>query len=96
VQYLRRARSSTGPIVVGGRTVTMHASTWSLSLRIGDSDLLLAHAQPDHVEVLEADGRHHTVRVHDVTLAARAAIAVASMAVIAVVRAQRHDGRSSR
>jgi hypothetical protein len=92
---LRRARSSTAPIVVGGRTVTMHASTWSLSLRVGDTDLLFVHAQPDHVEVLEGDGRHHTVRVHDVTLAARAAISLASMAAIAITRRPRPDRRSS-
>jgi hypothetical protein len=66
-------------------------------MRIGDAQLILVHAQPDHVEVLDPDGRHHTVRVHDVTYAARAAIGVASMAVIALVRArQQHERRSSR
>jgi hypothetical protein len=63
-------------------------------VRVGDVALHVTRLRPDHVEVLEADGRHHTVRVPDLTFAARLAISAAS--VVAVALARRHTrGRST-
>jgi hypothetical protein len=71
-------------MVVDGRTVTLHSSTWSLPVRVGDAQVQFVHAQPDRVEVLEADGRHHSRRVHDVTYVARVALGIASIVIIAL------------
>jgi hypothetical protein len=86
---VHRTGSSTAPIVVDGRTITMRARTWSVPVRLGDLHVWVAHAGPDHVEVLEPDGRHHTMRVRDVTFLARAAIWAASVACVAAARRRR-------
>jgi hypothetical protein len=91
---VQRSATSTAPIVVHGRTVTLRARTYTVPVRLGDVQLWWVHARPDHVEVLEPDGRHHTMRVRDVTFAARLAIGVASFA--GVVAARRRRARSQR
>ena len=92
--FLQRSASSTAPIVVNGRTITMRAHSWTVPVRLGNAQLWFVHARPDHVEILEADGRHHTVRVHDVTFTTRLAIAAASVVGVAAARRrrQRSDG----
>jgi hypothetical protein len=93
VGLLRTSGSSTAPIVVGGRTITLRAQTRTLPVRFGDMHLWFVHARPHHVEVLEPDGRHHTLRVRDVTFGTRLAIAAASLAGVAAAR-RRHRHRS--
>jgi hypothetical protein len=89
VALLQRNGSSTRPIVVGGRTITMRARTWAVPLRVGDMHLWFVHARPDHVEVLEPDGRHRTMRVHDVTYATRLAVTIGSVACVIAARLRR-------
>jgi hypothetical protein len=96
VALVHRSGSSTTPIVVNGRTITMRARTWSVPVHLGPAHLWLVHAGPDHVEVLEPDGRHHTLRVHDVTFLARAAISAASIAGVTAARWRRRNLRSER
>jgi hypothetical protein len=93
VGLLHKSGSSTAPIVVGGRTITLRAQTWALPVRLGDVQLWFVHARPHHVEVLEPDGRHHTLRVRDLTFGTRLAIAAASLAGVVAAR-RRHRQRS--
>jgi hypothetical protein len=86
---LHRSGSSTAPIVVGGRTITLRARTWAVPVRLGDARLWFVHAGPDHVEVLEPDGRHRTLRVHDVTYTARLAVTIGSAACVIATRLRR-------
>jgi hypothetical protein len=86
---MQRDGSSTAPIVVGGRTVTMRARTWTLPIRLGDTQLWYVHARPDHIEILEADGRHRTTRVRDLTYTTRLAIIAGSAAWVAATRLKR-------
>jgi hypothetical protein len=92
---VQRHGSSTAPIVVNGRTITMRTRSWAVPLRFGDVHLWLVHACPDHVEVLEADGRHRTLRMHDVTYATRVAVFAGSALAIAAARARRRSRRSA-
>jgi hypothetical protein len=89
VALVHRNGSSTGPIVVGGRTITMRARTWAVPLDLGDLHFWFVHARPDHVEVLEPDGRHRTLRVHDVTYATRLAVTIGSVACVIATRLRR-------
>jgi hypothetical protein len=86
---VHRSGTSTAPIVVNGRVITMRARTWSVPVRLGDFQLWLVHDGPDHVEVLEPDGRHHTLPVRDFTFLARAVISAASIACVAIARRRR-------
>jgi hypothetical protein len=94
VGLLHKSGSSTAPIVVSGRTITLRAQTWALPVKFGDMQMWLVHARPHHVEVLEPDGRHHTMRVRDVTFGTRLAIAAASAIGVAAARHRRHRKRS--
>jgi hypothetical protein len=95
VAFVERRGSSTAPIVVNGRTITLRAHAWTLPLSFGDTHLWFVHAAPDHVEVLEPDGRHRTLRVHDVMYATRVAVLAGSALAIAATR-WRHRQRSAR
>jgi hypothetical protein len=91
---VQRRGSSTAPIVVNGRTITLRARTWTVPLSFGDTQMWFVHARPDHVEVLEADGRHRTLRVHDVTYTTRLAVLAGSALAIAAARARRRRAAS--
>jgi len=95
VAWLQRHGSSTAPIVVGGRTVTLRSHTSTLPVHIGGLRLWWVHARPDHVEVLEPDGRHHTLRVHDVTYTTRVAVMIGSLACAALLRRRRRSRRGT-
>jgi hypothetical protein len=86
---VRRSGSSTAPIVVNDRVITLRARTTTVPLQIGDSRAFYTRVRPDHVEVLEPDGRHVTVRVHDVTENACYAVAFISFVFAIAVRAHR-------
>jgi hypothetical protein len=89
VALLQRTGSSTAPIVVNGRTITLRARTWSVPVRFGDVQLCFVHARPDHVEVLEPDGRHRTIRVRDYTYGTRVALVGGSVACVLAARMRR-------
>jgi hypothetical protein len=91
---VQRRGSSTAPIVVNGRTITLRARTWTVPLRFGDVQMWFVHARPDHVEVLEPDGRHRTLRVHDLTYTTRLAVFAGWVLAIAAARVRR--GRHER
>jgi hypothetical protein len=74
VGYLVRSGSSTAPVVIDGRVVTLRARTTSLPMKFGETRVVLSRACPDHVEVLDSDGQHETIRVHDYNFWARAVI----------------------
>ncbi len=92
---VQRHGSSTAPIVVNGRTITLRSRTWTVPLRFGDAHLSFVHACPDHVEVLEPDGRHRTLRVHDVTFTTRLAVVAGSALIIAAARWRRRSRRTT-
>jgi hypothetical protein len=87
--FLQKSGSSTAPIVVSGRTITMRARTWTVPVHLGDVHLWFVHARPDHVEVLEPDGRHRTLRVHDVTYATRLGVTIGSVVCVIATRLHR-------
>jgi hypothetical protein len=89
VAFVRRSGSSTAPIVVDERVITMRARTTAVPFQFGDSRGFFVRARPDHVEVLEPDGRHLSVRVHDVTENACYAIAFAAFALAIAGRVYR-------
>jgi hypothetical protein len=89
VALVERTGSSTAPIVVNGRTITLRARTFAVPVHIGDVHLWFVRARPDHVEILEPDGRHHTMRVHDVTNATRLAVAAGSFVCVIAARLRR-------
>jgi hypothetical protein len=91
-----RSGSSTAPIVVGERIITMRSRTTSVPFQFGDVTAVVARARPHHVEVLEPDGRHLTIRVRDVTFGARLAVAVASATVVVAGRMRRHAAAKQR
>jgi hypothetical protein len=89
VTWVQRNETSTAPIVVGGRTVTLRARSWMVPIRLGDVQLWWGRTRPDHVEILEADGRHHTLRVRDVDYGTRFAVMAGSLACAMVMRARK-------
>jgi hypothetical protein len=89
VGLVHRRGSSTAPIVVNGRTITLRARTWTVPLTFGDLQVWFVHARPDHVEVLEPDGRHRTLRVRDVTYTTRVAVLAGWALAIVAARVRR-------
>ena len=60
-----------------------------LPLQFGDTQCFVARARPEHVEVLERDGRHVTIRVRDITFTARCAITATALVLATALRVQR-------
>jgi hypothetical protein len=89
VPLVRRSGSSTAPIVVNDRVITLRARTTTVPFQIGDTRAFYSRVRPDHVEVLEPDGRHLTVRLHDVTENACYAVAFVSLLFVVACRAYR-------
>ncbi|MCU1426558.1 MAG: hypothetical protein JWL83_558 [Actinomycetia bacterium] len=91
-----RSGSSTAPIVVGERIVTLRSRTTSVPFQFGEVTAVVARARPHHVEVLEPDGRHLTIRVRDVTFGARLAVTIASATAVIAARVCRRAAAKQR
>jgi hypothetical protein len=92
MQVLRRSGSSTTPMVVDGRVITLRARTLTLPIGSRVGGLTYVRVRPDHVEILERDGRHVTIPVHDIEYAARVGLALATAAIIVTARIRRRRG----
>jgi len=86
---LQRYESTTGPVVVDGRTITLVSKTRAVSLRRASWSLFHVRSRPAHVEVLHRDGRREVVPIRDMQRAVTAAIALAAVAGAALARARR-------
>ena len=93
VPMVQRGESTVGPVAVDGRTITLVARTRAVHLGRGGTGALGMRARPTHVEILDADGRHHVMRIRDIESAAIIAIALASVGYVIGVRALRRRGR---
>jgi hypothetical protein len=74
---------------VNDRVITLRARSTTVPFRIGDTRAFYSRVRPDHVEVLEPDGRHLTVRVYDVTDNACYTVAFVSFLFVVACRAYR-------
>jgi hypothetical protein len=73
----QHVEATTGPVAVGGRTISLVARTSTLTL--GRSARAVAvWSRPRHVEILDRDGRRDIVPVRDYHLVAGVALAVAA------------------
>ena len=77
---LQRGETTVGPMAFGGRTITLVARTTALHLGSDARGALHIRSRPAHVEVLDADGQRHVVRIRDVEHTLIAAIAIAGAA----------------
>ena len=94
---LQRAETSVGPVAIDGRTITFVARTRAIRFGHGDrAGAVHVRARPTHVEVLNQDGRHEVVRIHDVERAVMTAIAVGGLTCALAVRALRKGGAHDR
>jgi hypothetical protein len=93
VRGLQHFETSTGPVAVGGRTISLVART--RTLRVGASGATLFHvrARPSHVEVLEGDGRRHVVAIHDLQRIVTAAIVAGAAACVVGTRMTRRASK---
>lgn len=80
--------ASTASIAVGDRTITMRSCTTTVRVPVGGTTIVMVHARPDHVEVLDGDGRRTTRRVHDWVFTIRI-LAAASVAIAVMTRRRR-------
>lgn len=86
---VQRYESTTGPVVVDGRTIALVARTRALQLRAPFAGWFHVRARPAHVEVLDGDGSRHVVPIRDVQRIANRAIVAAAAAGIVGLRAWR-------
>ncbi|HTL85220.1 MAG TPA: hypothetical protein VL856_08565 [Acidimicrobiia bacterium] len=74
---LQRRETTVGPVAVDGRTITLVAKTRALRVGGPAAGAMHVRARPDHVEVLDEDGRRQVFRIHDVeTTLVRTIVAV--------------------
>lgn len=97
VPLVTRRRTTTGPVAVDGRTITLVATTRAVHVGRGARALALhVRARPHHVEVLHHDGRRDVVRIRDVEGTLVTVIALAGAAwLVATRRARAGLGRSA-
>jgi hypothetical protein len=86
---VKRSETTIGPVAVDGQTITLVARTRSFRLGGRGFGALGMRARPTHVEILDADGRHHVVRIRDFEGALMAGIAIAGTGYILAVHALR-------
>ena len=94
VTLVQRGASSIGPVAVDGRTITLVARTRAVRVGKGTWGSIHMRARPDHVEVLDRDGRHHVVRIPDIEGMLITAIALTTAGFVIGLRAFRR-GRSA-
>ena len=90
---VQRSETTIGPVAVDGRTITLVARTRAVRVGGRAADALHVWARPSHVEVLDEDGRHHVVRIHDIERAVIMAVILGAAGYILGIRALRR-GRS--
>ena len=76
--------STTGPVAVGGRTISLVARSTTLTLGRTQRELA-TWSRPHHVEILDQGGQREVVRVHDAQMIGAALVAVAIAAGTAAV-----------
>ena len=86
MSVLQRGETTTGPVAVGGRTITLVARTTAVHLGGDSRGALHIRSRPMHVEVLDEDGQRHVVRVRDVEHTLVRAIAIGAVAVAYALR----------
>ncbi|HVJ98619.1 MAG TPA: hypothetical protein VNC41_17455 [Acidimicrobiia bacterium] len=84
---VQRGETTVGPVAINGRTLTLVARTRAVHIGSDDHGALHVQARPDHVEVLDADGRREIVRIRNVETPLLIAIAISGLACASVVRA---------
>jgi hypothetical protein len=90
-----RVETTTGPVAVGGRTITLVARTSAVSVGSGPGGLLGSRTRPRHVEILDPHGERLTVPVRDYHRYATLAIAgIAAVGVGASLLAKSVRGAS--
>jgi hypothetical protein len=84
---VQRGETTVGPVAINGRTLTLVARTRAVHIGNDAHGALHVQARPDHVEVLDGDGRREIVRIRNVETPLLVAIAVGGVACASVVRA---------
>ena len=88
---LQRFESTTGPVAVGGRTITLVARTHAVEIARPGLGLFAVRSRPAHVEVLDDAGNRRTVPVRDVQRILTTAIMVGTVACLFGIRSRRSD-----
>jgi hypothetical protein len=91
VPVVRVVESHTGPLAVGGRTITLVARTRALAVQSRNGGAFAVRVRPAHVEVLDDDGTQRIVRVPDVEGALIAGIIAAGVIGAAAARLWRRS-----
>jgi len=86
---LHTYESTTGPVVVDGRTIALVAKTRALSLGRTSGSLFHVRSRPAHVEVLDGDGRRRVLPIRDVQRLVMSAIVAVTVAGVVLRRARR-------
>jgi hypothetical protein len=94
VRAFQQVETTSGPVAVDGRTITLVAR--SRAVRVGGERVGVMHvwSRPSHVEVLDGDGTRQVVRIRDVQRIATAAIMAAAGACVLGVELSRRHRRS--
>ena len=66
--------STTGPVAVGGRTISLVARSTTLTLGSAQREVA-TWSRPHHVEILDEGGQREVVRVHDTQMIGAALVA---------------------
>jgi hypothetical protein len=81
---IQHVDTTTGPVAVGGRTITLVARTTALTSGSEPERVVGAWSRPRHLEILDASGRREIVKVRDLHVLATAVIAgVATTCILA-------------
>jgi len=81
--------TTVGPLAFDGRTITLVARTRAMHVGDDGRGALHVRSRPRHVEVLDVDGRHKVLAVHDVERTLVRTIAIAGLAAAFVIRTVR-------
>jgi hypothetical protein len=85
----REFETTTGPVVVDGRTLALVAKNRVVSVDGPRGSLFHVRSRPAHVEVLDAEGRREVIEIRDVQRFVIATIAATAGALVIAMRVRR-------
>ncbi len=90
---MENIETTTGPVALDGRTITLAARTRVVRLGGRHGAALHVRSRPVHVEVLDEHGNREVVRIRDVHGVIVKAIGAATIAYVVAARAARRTRR---
>lgn len=91
VAVLQQFETTTGPVVVDGRTIALVAKTRAIEFGGPLFSMFHVRSRPAHVEILDGDGHRQVVPIRDLQRTVTGAIIAAAVACVIGARLRRRD-----